>query len=136
MVDIYKMLYDNKAMIQDVDCRSCQHYTYCKRPCPCADIIADGNTPQREPHISSIIIERLDNQDYNAILSDMIEDRRNRDANAIEDIRTIPDMRIRLIAAAILVHIPQRNIAKLINHSQGRISQLYQTISIKRINNP
>ena len=81
-----------------------------------------------------MIIDRTGQRDYNAALAELIEDQRNRDANALEDIRAIANARTRLIAAAILAYIPQRTIAQLINHSQGRISQLYHAISIQRIN--
>lgn len=114
-----------------IDCRPCQHYQYCRRPCPATDFLANGNVPQREIQIPTNIIEHTGQQDYNAVLAELIEDNRNRDANRIEAIRTIPDMRMRLIAAAILAHIPQRTIAGLTNHSQSRINQLYQSIKKK-----
>ena len=122
------------TMPQDIDCRTCQHYQYCRNTCPAMEIIANGHSPQRERPIPDDIIDRTGQRDYNAALAELIEDQRNRDANALEDIRAIANARTRLIAAAILAYIPQRTIAQLINHSQGRISQLYHAISIQRIN--
>jgi len=112
--------------IKIVDCRSCQHYKYCKSPCPAADYYADGNIPQREQQISSIIVDSTGQQDYNAVLAEYIEDQRTRDANRVESIRSIQDYRLRIIAAATLVNIPQRIIAKMSNQSQANISKLYQ----------
>jgi len=115
-------------MPQVIDCRTCQHYQYCRNTCPAMEIIANGHSPQRERPIPDDIIDRTGQRDYNAALAELIEDHEARDIERLEAIRTISDMRSRLIAASILVGIPQGQIAKLANISQGRISQLYRAI--------
>jgi DNA-directed RNA polymerase specialized sigma subunit len=117
-----------------LNCKKCAHYTVCKIPCIYVDYIANGNHKQKESSIPSDILDRTSQQSYNNALSDLIEDKRNRDANQIEYIRTIQNLRLRIIASAALADIPQREIAKMINHSQGRVSQLYQLINTLKIN--
>jgi len=117
-----------------LDCKKCVHYATCKLPCIYVDTLANGNTQCRERVMDTDVIERTDQRNYNDVLGELIEDQRNIDANRIEYIRTISDHRIRIIAAAALADIPQRITAKLINHSQGRISQLYQSIEAIKIN--
>jgi len=98
------------------------------------DAIINGKDRPREQRIPDNIRDSTSQQSYNDALSELIEDQRNRDANRCEQIRAIKDYRIRIIAAGALVDIPQRETAKLINHSQGRVSQLYQLIDTIKIN--
>ena len=123
-----------KDKMVQYDCRSCANYPHCEHPCIYVDMIANGNTPMREHPIPDDILDHTSQADYKDALSELIEDKRNRDANRCEQVRAIKNYRIRIIAAAALVDIPQRETAKLINHSQGRVSQLYQSITIKGIN--
>ena len=111
-----------------LDCKKCGHYTSCKTPCIYVDTLVNGNDRPRERPIPDDIIDRTGQRDYNAALAELIEDHEARDIERLEAIRTISDMRSRLIAASILVGIPQGQIAKLANISQGRISQLYRAI--------
>ena len=117
-----------------LDCKKCAHYTICKIPCVYVDAIINGKDRPREQRIPDNIRDSTSQQSYNDALSELIEDQRNRDANRCEQIRAIKDYRIRIIAAGALVDIPQRETAKLINHSQGRVSQLYQLIDTIKIN--
>jgi hypothetical protein len=109
-------------------CTSCKHYKYCDYPCAPVDQYANGNIPQREQPITPEILSERNNQDYNHVLYELIENKRNSDIDRLEIIRHIPDYRLRAIAACTLAHIPQGQIAKLAHISQGRISKLYRGI--------
>ena len=117
-----------------LSCRRCSHYQTCTSPCVYVDHIANGNYKRKETSIPGDLLDRTSQSSYNEALSELIEDKRNRDANRLEYIRTIINYHTRLIAAAALADIPQREIAKLTNHSQSRISQLFQSINTNKSN--
>jgi hypothetical protein len=121
-------------MMVVLSCTRCAHYQTCTKPCVYVDHIANGNIKRKEVHIPSDLLDRTSQSSYNEALSELIEDKRNKDANRLEYIRTIINYHTRLIAAAALADIPQRIIAKLTNHSQSRISQLYQSINRNKSN--
>lgn len=90
-------------------------------------MMANGNDPLREPLLRREIAVPTGN--YNDVLSEMIEDVRQRDIERLEIIRAIPDMRIRAISACVLVGINQRDIASLMHQHQSTISRLYRIVS-------
>lgn len=111
-----------------LDCKKCSHYTICKIPCIYVDVLANGNYEQRERPIDNDIIERTDQRNYNQVLSELIEDTRQRDIDRLERIRTMINHRARLFAAGALAGLTQRQMAKLTNQSQSRINQLIKAI--------
>lgn len=117
-----------------LSCTRCSHYTTCTSPCVYVDYITNGKIKRKETSIPGNLLDRTSQGSYNDALSELIEDKRNRDANRLEYIRTIENYHIRIIAAAVLADIPQRIIAKMTNHSQSRISQLYQSINTNKTN--
>ena len=74
----------------------------------------------------------IEQQDYNAVLYEMITDQQSRDVDRLDTIRSIGNYRTRAIAACIVAYIPQQQIAKIAHISQGRISKLYRAITPKK----
>ena len=111
-----------------LDCKKCAHYKICKTPCIYVDVLANGNTQQREHPIPDDVLDRTSQRDYNTSLYELIIDHEARDIERLEAIRTIGDYRIRMIAAGILVGIPQNQISKCAHISQSRISRLYRGV--------
>jgi hypothetical protein len=110
-------------------CNTCHQRAKCTQLCPEMERAANNNAPLREQLITPDIIEDVDQRPYGDALSELIEDQRNRDANRLDMIRAMPDTRGRLIAAGILAHIPQQNIASLMHIHQSTISRIYRIVT-------
>lgn len=106
------------------DCQKCAHYKTCPKPCIYVEKIINGNHTKRERSIPTDIMDHTNQRSYTETLSELIEDVMARDSDRLEYVRNIPDPRVRLIVAGILVKIPQRTMAKLITLSQGQISKI------------
>ena len=110
---------------KDELCQPCPNFKICKGLCPPMCWI-NGRAETKELIPSQPIISHgIELQDYNESLAEMITDQQARDIDRLETIRSIKDLRIRLIAAGVLVYVPQVKIAEFANISQGMISKLY-----------
>jgi hypothetical protein len=109
-------------MAQDIDCKSCKHYKDCKEPCIYVDRLANGNIARKEPLIGNIIgnADISSDRDYEAILSDLGQDR----AARIEYALQIQDYRLRSIAAMLLSDITRNEICSLLMMSYRQLSRL------------
>jgi hypothetical protein len=114
--------------MEALDCRKCEHYSYCDEACIYVEAIANGRTRQRERPIPDDILDRTLQRDYTAELAELAEDAEARAEERLELIRQIPDYRVRLIAASIWVGIPQADIAHIAHISQSQISRIYRGV--------
>lgn len=114
--------------MEALDCRKCEHYSYCDEACIYVDTLANGNARQRERPIPNDMLDRTLQRDYAAELAELAEDADTRAEERLELIRQIPDYRMRMIAACIWVCIPQANIAQLAHISQSQISRIYRGV--------
>lgn len=116
-------------MADDPICRDCVNRRTCQGLCPPLTWI-NGRVALRESLITDDVSDLgpLSSRDYNDTLSILIEDRRQRDLDALDAIRSINSMCRRLIAAAVLVGVPQRAIANLCHQDQGTISRILRGV--------
>ena len=119
----------SKKQPKDEICKQCINIRNCKGLCPLI-ISINGRSETKEIIPAQPIISRqgYEQQDYNQALYEMIADQQARDVDRLDTIRGIKDYRIRAIAACILAHIPQAQIAKLVHTHQGSISKLYRAV--------
>ena len=66
--------------------------------------------------------------EYTDKLYEMMVDKETTDIERLEAIRSLSDYRIRVIAAGMLVNVPQEKIAKFAHITQGRISKIYRAV--------
>ena len=112
---------------EDEICQDCVNHKICKGFCPPL-IWIDGRSDTKELIPVKPIINGIPQEAYNEELYRRINDKEARDIERLEDIRTISDYKLRMIAAATLVHIPQTQIAKITHSSQSRISRKYRIV--------
>jgi hypothetical protein len=84
----------------------------------------NGNKPSKETLIDRQA-DYIPQSDYNEKIYELMIDKETRDIERLEAIRTICDLRRRLILAAILVGIPQQKIASICHIDQAVISKIY-----------
>lgn len=102
-------------------CTQCKARKYCKTPCPPVDSLADGNEPLREALID-IDLAVSEYRDYKEALAELQSAAESRERQiSIADIRAIPDISLRLIAAASYAEIPIKTIANHLHLSRRTI---------------
>jgi hypothetical protein len=114
---------------QDDICLTCPNYKddHCKGLCPPLQWI-NGRSETKEIIPDNPIKYGIEQIDYNQYIHEVITDNNINMEYRVEQLRSIADYRLRAIAACVLAHIPQTQIAKLTHSSQSRISRLYRIV--------
>ena len=116
--------------LKDDVCKYCEMVKTCPNGKLCAPLAwIDGNIKRKEPLIRDLSKSsgEFAYSDYNSALAELIEDAENKSGTAIKKIKEIfliQDYRTRGIGAMIFFKIPQREIARLLNISEARVSQI------------
>ena len=116
--------------LKDDVCKYCEMVKTCPNGKLCAPLAwIDGNIKRREPLIRDLskASGEFEYSNYNDALAELITDAEQKSGTAIKRIKEIfliQDYRTRGIGAMIFFKIPQREIARLLNISEARVSQI------------
>ncbi len=113
-------------------CQQCTDKAHCSSLCNGIDILANGNVKCSEILLSDPYDDHHSNTDYNQILAEIQSGK----PITIEEIRTIEDMRVRMIATALHAQIPVKDIAELLNLSKRHIYRLIHVTTIVSLETP
>ena len=101
-----------------LDCKKCEHYSYCDEACIYVEAIVNGKKHRVEPLVSNIIGDREpQGRSYNDVLAEHITDIQAR----IEYLMDIKDTRCRAIGAMLLSGIKRNDICNLISMSHRQL---------------
>lgn len=107
-------------------CLKCRNVGKCEHLCLPMQWI-DGTTERKEKLLKQPVTDLYDYPDYNSTLHELI---RSKQTDHIEDIRNIPDMRIRAIISMLNAHLSITYISTLIKCNRGTI---YKWLNIKEM---
>jgi hypothetical protein len=126
MIKGKKILFPKSPHDKDI-CPYCKNNGICLLPCYPVQWI-DGNKARKEALLKNPS-EQQPTSDYNHKLSELMDDKAARDETRLEAIRTVKQPRRRLVLAATLVGMTQKEIASETHISQGRISRIFQGLT-------
>jgi hypothetical protein len=122
-----KKVYPPKRLF-DIDiCHMCRNSLMCLHPCYPLEWI-DGNKARKEALLKEPE-KQQPTSDYNATLGELMADKEARDETRLEAIRAIKQPRRKMVMAATLVGMTQKEIAFQTHISQTRISRIYQGLT-------
>jgi len=124
-----KKVYPPKRLHDKDICKYCKNKTVCLYVCFPVQWI-DGNKARKEALLRDPA-EQQPTSDYNHVISELMEDRIARNEERLEAIRTIEQPRRKLVLAATLAGMTQKEIAQQTHISQGRISRIYQGLTTR-----
>ena len=110
-------------------CKYCKNKAVCLYMCFPVQWI-DGNKARREALLREPA-EQQPTSDYNQVLAELMEDKAARNETRLEAIRDVKQPRRRLVLAATLAGMTQKEIAQQTHISQGRISRIYQGLTTR-----
>jgi len=114
----------------DVDiCKNCRNEKSCLHVCFPLEWV-DGNKARKEALLREPA-EQQPTSDYNHVLAELMEDKAARNETRLEAIRDVKQLRRRLVLAATLAGMTQKEIARETHISQGRISRIYQGLTTR-----
>lgn len=111
----------------DEICIGCVNHKVCLGFCPPL-IWIDGRGETKELIPGKPISINPEQVEYTEKLYEMMIDKETTDMERLEAIRSLSDYRIKVIAAGMLVNVPQEKIAKFAHITQGRISKIYRAV--------
>ena len=101
-------------------CSDCGNKGRCEKPCSPLKWI-DGNVPRKENFITERMLMYAQ-EDYKDALAELAENKRF--PITLTDIQAIKDTRSRAICALLMVKVPKRRIAKLLNISRTHLYRI------------
>lgn len=111
----------------DEICADCINHKSCLGFCPPL-LWIDGRGETKELIPDKPISINPEQVEYTDKLHEMMVNKETTDIERLELIRGLKDYRLRVIAAGVLVNVPQEKIAQIAHISQGRISRLYRAV--------
>ncbi len=122
-----KKLYPPKKPHDSDICKHCRNIAMCIRVCYPLEWI-DGNKARKE----ALLKEPADQQptgDYNGALAELMADKEAKNETRLEAIKALKQPRRKIVMAATLAGMSQKEIALQTHISQGRISRIYQGLT-------
>lgn len=115
--------------LRDDICLNCCNRKHCRGLCPPL-VWVNGRTESKEPLLTDIIgtAKDLEYQDYKEVISELAEDREEREAwkfDKIEEILKIDGFIPRAIAAMLFFNIPKNKICALLKISRTHFYRKY-----------
>lgn len=112
--------------MREKSCRLCRNRPTCSVPCIHVERLINGHCQRIEPLAPPKRVERLPQSDYNETISELISDRDARLSWTVDEIRSITDGRMRLIASGLLAHLSYRAIARAMGLSKTYVREIAQ----------
>ena len=109
------------SQILALTCKECSKDTSCKNPCIFIDHLAGRGKGRREALAPPLPDEDKDYKKILIMMQQSIESNRN---TTIKEVRQIPDINIRTIAALLYAQIPIKDIAYQLDKSERTIRRL------------
>jgi DTW domain-containing protein YfiP len=124
-----KKVYPPKKPHDPEICKYCGNNGMCL--CPCYPVKwIDGNKARKEALLKEPA-EQQPTSDYNRVIAELMEDKAARNETRLEAIRAIKQPRRKMVLAATLAGMTQKEIALQTHISQGRISRIFQGLTTR-----